>query len=53
MLGRQKKKDIEEPVNDLQCILLGRARLLKEKDNVFTICFHHEQFFWEGIRKKS
>ena len=47
------KKDIEEPVNDLQCILLGRARLLKEKDNVFTICFHHEQFFWEGIRKKS
>ena len=47
------KKDIEEPVNDLQCILLGRARLLEEKDNVFTICFHHEEFFGKVLERKA
>ena len=38
-------KNIKELDDDLQCILLWRARLLQEKDNVFTICFHHEQLF--------
>ena len=47
MLDRQEK-NIKELDNDLQYILLWRARLLKEKDNVLTIYFHHE-VFWEGI----
>ena len=44
--GRKKIKELDD---NLQCILLWRARLLEEKDSVFIICFHHEQFFWEGI----
>ena len=39
------RKNIKELDNDLQCILLWRARLFGEKDNLFTIYFHHEQFF--------
>ena len=36
----------------MQCILPGRARLLEEKDNVFTICFHDEQFFGKVFERK-
>ena len=36
-----------------QCILLWRASLLEEKDNVFTICFHHEQFFGKVFETKA
>ena len=32
--------------------MLWRARLLEEKDNMFTICFHHEQFFGKVFQKK-
>ena len=32
------RKNIKELDDDLQCILLWRARLLEEKGNVFTIC---------------
>ena len=32
--------------------MLWRARLLEEKDNVFTICFHHEQFFGKVFDRK-
>ena len=39
------RKNIKELDDDLQCILLWRSRLLEEKDNVFTICSDHEQFF--------
>ena len=42
------RKNIKELDDNLQCILLWRAGLLEEED-VFTIRFHHEQFFWEGI----
>ena len=45
-------KNIKEVDDDLQCILLWRARLLEEKDNVFTICFHHEQFFGKLFERK-
>ena len=38
------RKNIKEPDDNLQCILLWTATLLEEKDNVFTICFHNEQF---------
>ena len=38
------RKIIKELDDDLQCILFCRARLLEERDNVFMICFHHEQF---------
>ena len=40
-----ERKNIEELDENLQCNLLWRARLLEEKENVFTICFHHEQLF--------
>ena len=40
--GRKYFKELDD---DLQCILLWTATLLKEKDNVFMICFHHEQLF--------
>ena len=40
--GRKNTKELDD---DLQCTLLWRARLLEKKDNVSTICFHHEQFF--------
>ena len=39
------RKNIKELDDYLQCILLWRTRLLEEKDNVFMICFHHEQLF--------
>ena len=52
MLDRQEK-NVEELDEDLQCILLWRARLLEEKDNVFTICFHHEQFFGKVFDRKA
>ena len=32
--------------------LLWRARLLEEKDNVFWICFHHEQLFGKVFERK-
>ena len=47
------RKNIKELDDDLQCILLWRARLLEEKDNVFTICFHHEQFFGKVFERKT
>ena len=37
----------------MECILLWRARLLEKKDNVFTICFHHEQFFGKVFERKA
>ena len=43
---------MKELDDDLQCILLWRARLLEEKDNVFTICFHHEQFLGRYLRER-
>ena len=46
-------KNIKEVDDDLQCILLWRARLLEEKDNVFTICFHCEQFFGKVFERKA
>ena len=48
--GRKNTKELDD---DLQCILLWRARLLEEKDNVFTICFHHEQFFGKVFERKA
>ena len=30
-----------------------RARLLKEKDNVFMICFHHEQLIGKVFETKT
>ena len=38
------RKNIKELDDNLQRILLWRARLLEEKYNVFLICFHHEVF---------
>ena len=46
-------KNIKKLDDDLQCIFLWRAILLEEKDNVFTICFHHEQFFGEVLERKA
>ena len=37
----------------MKCIFLWRARLLEEKDNVFTICFHHEQFFGKVFKRET
>ena len=48
--GRKNTKELDD---DLQCILLSRARLLEEKDNVFTIFFHHEQFSGKVFEGKS
>ena len=48
--GRKKIKELDD---DMQCILLWRARLLKEKDNVFKFCFHHEQFFGKVFERKT
>ena len=47
--GRKNMKELDD---DLQCILLWRARLLEE-NNVFTICFHHEQLFGKVFEKKA
>ena len=46
------RKNIKELDDDLPCIFLWRARLLEEKDNVFTICFHHEQFLGRYLRER-
>ena len=51
MLDRHEEK-YQGTYDDLQCILLWRTRLLEEKDNVFTICFHHEQFFGKVFERK-
>ena len=48
-----RKTNIKELDDDLQCILLWRVRLLEEKDNVFTICFCHEQFFGKVFERKA
>ena len=45
------RKNIKELDDDLQCILLWRARLLEEKD-VFIICFHHEEFLGRYLRER-
>ena len=45
------RKNIKELDDDLQCILLWRARLLAEKDNLLIICFHHEQFLGKYLRE--
>ena len=47
------RKNIKELDDDLQCILFWRARLLEKKDNVFTICFHHEQLFGKIFERKA
>ena len=47
------RKNIKELHGDLKCIFLWRARLLEEKDNVFTICFHHEQFFGKVFKRET
>ena len=47
------RKSIKELDDGLQYILLRRARLLEEKDNVLTICFHHEQFFGKLFERKA
>ena len=46
-------KNIKELDDNLQCILLWRARLWEEKDSVFTICFHHEQLFGKVFEIKA
>ena len=51
--GQTGRKNIKELDDDLQCILLWRARLLEEKDNVFTICFHNEQLFGKVFERKA
>ena len=48
--GRKNIKGLDD---NLQCILLWRARLLEEKDNVFMICFHHEQLFGKLFERKA
>ena len=47
------RKNIKELDDDLQCTLLWGARLLEEKDNVFTICFHHKQLFGKVFERKA
>ena len=47
------RKNIKELDDNLQCILLWRATLLEKKDNVFMICFHHEQFFRKVLERKA
>ena len=47
------RKNIKEFGDDLQCILLWRARLLEEKNSVVTICFHHEQLFGKVFERKA
>ena len=47
------RKNIKELDDDLQYILLWRARLLAEKDNLLIICFHREQFFGKVFERKS
>ena len=47
------RKNIKELDDNLQCILLWRARLLEKKGNVFTICFHHKQFFRKVFERKA
>ena len=32
-------------IKKFECVLLWRARLLEEKDDMFTICFHHKELF--------
>ena len=49
-IGRKYIKELDD---DLQCILLWRGRLLEEKDNVFMICFHHEQVFRKVFKRKA
>ena len=48
-----ERKNIKEYDTDLQCILLWRVILLEEKDNMFTICFHHEQLFGKVFERKA
>ena len=45
-------KNIKEVDDDLQCILLWRARLLEEKDNVFTIFSIMNSFLGRYLRER-
>ena len=47
------RKNIKMLDANLQYILLRRAKLLEEKDNVFAICFHHEQFSGKVFESKA
>ena len=46
------RKNIKVLDDNLQFILLWRAKLLEEKD-VFAICFHHEQFSGKVFESKA
>ena len=37
----------------MQYIMFWRARLLEKKDNVFKICFHHEQCIRTVFKRKA
>ena len=47
------RKNIKVLDANLQYILLRRAKLLEQKDNVFAICFHHEQFSGKVFENKA
>ena len=54
MLDRQTgRKNVKEFDDHEHCILFWRDRLLEEKDNVFMICFHNEQFFGKVFERKA
>ena len=47
------RKNIKELDDDFQCILLWRARLLEEKDNMFIIYFHLKQLLGKIFERKA
>ena len=51
MLDRQEEK-ISRSLTTICNVFCG-ARLLEEKDNVFTIFFHHEQLFGKVFERKA
>ena len=48
-----ERKSIKELDNNLQYNLLWRARLLEEKENMITICFHHNHFLGRNLRERQ
>ena len=46
-------KQVDELKEDEAVIFLWRAGLLENRSNVFTICYHHEQFFGKVFERKQ
>ena len=53
MLDRQEEKISRSLMTICNVFCFGEPDCRRKKDNVFMICFHHEQFFGKVFERKA